>query len=59
MAQQPPYYDYLGPMMLWNLNFATIPKMTDDSREEAGFSLLNIDTQPRPAYLTLKNASKQ
>jgi polysaccharide biosynthesis protein PslG len=59
IAQQPPYYDYLGPMMLWNLNFGIIPKMIDDSREEAGFSLLDANWNPRPVYVLLKDAPKQ
>jgi polysaccharide biosynthesis protein PslG len=59
IAQQPPYYEYLGPMMLWNLNFGIIPRMIDDSREEAGFSLLDANWNPRPVYIALKNAAKQ
>ncbi len=59
LAQQPPYYDFLGPMMLWNLNFGIIPKMIDNSREEAGFSLLDANWTPRPVYVMLKNAPKQ
>jgi polysaccharide biosynthesis protein PslG len=59
MAQQPPYYDFLGPMMLWNLNFGIIPKMIDESREEAGFSLLDVDWNGRPVYRVIKNAPKE
>jgi hypothetical protein len=59
MAQQPPYYDFLGPMFLWNLNFGIVPEMIDDGREEAGFSLLDSGGNPRPVYLALKNAPKQ
>jgi len=59
MAQQPPYYDFLGPMMLWNLNFGIIPEMIDHSRQEAGFSLLDINWSPRPVYYAIKNAPKQ
>jgi hypothetical protein len=46
-------------MMLWNLNFATIPKLTDDGREEAGFSLLDQNYNPRPVYQALQAAPKQ
>ncbi len=59
MAQQPPYYDFLGPMILWNLNFGIIPKMIDNGREEAGFSLLDANWNPRPVYQMLKQAPKQ
>jgi hypothetical protein len=59
MAQQPPYYDYLGPMMLWNLNFGIIPNMINTSREEAGFSLLDVNWNPRPVYVKLRNAPKE
>jgi hypothetical protein len=58
LAQQPPYYDFLGPMMLWNLNFAAIPQMVVQGREEAGFSLLDQNGNPRPVYMALKNAVK-
>src|SRR5260221_47070 len=40
MVQQPPYYNFVGPMILWNLNFAVIPGLADSGNEEAGFSLL-------------------
>ena len=59
IAQQPPYYDFLGPMMLWNLNYGIIPQLIDDGREEAGFSLLDSSWTPRPVYFKLKNAPKQ
>ena len=58
MAEKPPYYDFLGPMMLWNLNFATLPTMVDTSREEADL-LLDQSVNPRPVYNTLKAAPKQ
>jgi hypothetical protein len=59
LAQQPPYYDYVGPMMLWNLNFATLFGFVDSSREEAGFSLLDQGWGPRPVYEAIQNAPKQ
>jgi hypothetical protein len=59
VAQQPPYYDFLGPMILWNLNFATLPNMVVDRREEVGFSLLDPSGNPRPAFLRIQNAPKQ
>ncbi len=59
IAQQPPYYDFLGPMMLWNLNYGIIPQLIDDGREEAGFSLLGSDWTPRPIYNRLRDAPKQ
>ncbi len=59
IAQHPPYADFLGPMMLWNLNFGMILGMTDGGREEAGFSLLDFKGTPRPAYLALRDAPKQ
>lgn len=58
MAQQQPYYEYLGPMMLWNLNFATLPTLVDNSREEAGFSLLDQAGNPRPVFEAVKGAAK-
>lgn len=59
MASQPPYSSFLGPLMLWNLNFGTIPQMIDSGRQEAGFSLLDFDGSPRPVYQALAAAPKQ
>jgi polysaccharide biosynthesis protein PslG len=58
LLQQPPYYDYLGPTMVWNLNFATLPDFVDSGREEAGFSLLDNAGRPRPVYSKLAGAAK-
>ncbi len=56
MAQE---RDYLGPMILWNLNFAMIPGYTDRSHPQTGYGLLDNRGQPRPAYHTLANAPKR
>lgn len=45
--------DSVGPLFLWNLNFA--PLLGQDF-SESGYSILNIDGLPRPAYLTLEDA---
>lgn len=58
MVQHPPYNTFLGPMMLWNLNFGSIPQMIDNGRQEAGFSLLDNNGSPRPAYEELAAAPK-
>ncbi len=58
LVQQPPFYDYMGPMILWNLNFATLLRMTDEGREEAGFSLLNQAGEPRPVFFKVALAKK-
>lgn len=58
LAQQPPYSDFVGPMVLWNLNFATVPGLIDNGREEPGFSLLDQSGQPRLVYWTLARAPK-
>jgi hypothetical protein len=59
MASRPPYSSFVGPMMLWNLNFGTIPQMIDTGRQEAGFSLLDFDGSPRPVFSELAAAPKQ
>jgi len=59
LAQSAPYNTYVGPMILWNLNFAMIPGMVDNSREEAGFSILNAKGEPRPVFHLLRAAAKQ
>jgi hypothetical protein len=45
-------------MILWNLNFATLLRMTDEGREEAGFSLLNQAGEPRPVFFKVALAKK-
>jgi polysaccharide biosynthesis protein PslG len=58
LVQQPPYYNFVGPMMLWNLNFAVVPGLIDSGGEEAGFSLLDSGWNARPAYNLLRGAPK-
>jgi len=58
LAQQPPYFDYLGPMILWNLNVATFQAFIDTNADGVGFSLLDNKGQPRAAFLAIKNAQK-
>ncbi len=59
LVQHPPYSDFVGPMMLWNLNFGTIPAMIDTGREEAGFSLLDYNGSARLVYQAVASAGKQ
>ena len=50
-------YPYVGPMMLWNLNFAMLPDAVAVGREEqAGYSLLRPDFTLRPVYTALQHA---
>ncbi|GAB4571075.1 MAG: cellulase family glycosylhydrolase [Anaerolineae bacterium] len=49
-------YDYVGVMILWNLNFATIEGATTRGEEQAGYSLLRPDLSRRPAYSLLHQA---
>jgi hypothetical protein len=48
-------YPWLGVLLLWNLNFATITKPDD---EKAPWGILNADYSPRPAYDALKALPK-
>ena len=59
LASRPPYASFVVPLMLWNLNFGTIPQMIDSGRQEAGFSLLDFDGSPRPVFAALAAAPKQ
>ncbi|NDJ76252.1 MAG: cellulase family glycosylhydrolase [Chloroflexi bacterium] len=49
---------YMGPMILWNLNFATIPGAVDQSDPKAGYGLLDSLWQPRPVYTMLQQTPK-
>jgi hypothetical protein len=53
LAQERPY---LGPMILWNLNFSTLTGAVDGSDPKAGYALLDSRWQPRPVYQELKQA---
>jgi len=44
-------WPWVGPMMLWNLNFAP---WLGPQFSESGYSLLRPDGTPRPAYLSLQ-----
>lgn len=62
LAQNGNYSSFMGPMFLWNLNFADLPGFVrddNDSRPEAGFSILNGDGFPRPLYDALQAAPKK
>lgn len=50
---------YLGPMFLWNLNFATIPGAVDRSDPQTAYGILDSAWQPRPVYGLLQQAPKQ
>jgi hypothetical protein len=56
LAQQ---RDYLGPMFLWNLNFATIPGAVDRSDPHTAYGILDSGWQPRPVYSLIQQAPKQ
>jgi hypothetical protein len=48
--------DWVGPMILWNLNIATI---WGKDRPESAYSLLRPDTSYRPAYVAIRIADPQ
>ncbi len=49
-------WPWVGPMMLWNLNFAP---WLGDAFSESGYSLLRPDGSPRPAYFALAALPKE
>ncbi len=48
-------WGWVGPMFVWNLNFAPVAGAGD---EKAAFSLLRCDWSPRPAYEMLRAMAK-
>jgi hypothetical protein len=48
-------WDFMGPMFLWNLNFASVPETNPDFM---GYSIFSDEHTPRPAYWLLMNAPK-
>ncbi len=62
IVQHGDYVNYMGPMFLWNLNFASLPGFVSadqDSRSESGFSVLDGDGFPRMLYNVLQATPKQ
>ncbi|CAG0963393.1 hypothetical protein ANRL4_00805 [Anaerolineae bacterium] len=62
LAQNGDLASFMGPMFLWNLNFASLTGYIPEnapSRSEAGFSILNSDWGTRPLYDYLQNSPKQ
>jgi len=55
LAQELPY---LGPMILWNLNFATLTGAVDQSDPQTGYGMLDSTWNPRPVYNRLRNIPK-
>lgn len=55
LAQSRPY---MGPMILWNLNFAAIGGAVDRGDPKAGYGLVDGAWQPRPVFQYLKQAPK-
>ncbi|MBN2303802.1 MAG: hypothetical protein JXQ72_04965 [Anaerolineae bacterium] len=50
---------YMGPMFLWNLNFATIPGAVDQGDPQTAYGLLDALWQPRPVYQLVQQIPKQ
>jgi len=49
----------MGPMMLWNLNFATLLNAVEQGDLKAGYGLLDGRWAPRPVYRLVQQAPKQ
>ena len=48
-------WGWVGPMFVWNLNFAPV---SGPANEKAGFGILRADWSPRPSYSALQAMSK-
>jgi len=62
LAQNGELAGFMGPMILWNLNFASLPgyvREGEPSLPEAGYSVLNSDWGTRPAFHYLSNAPRR
>lgn len=55
LAQQ---RSYMGPMILWNLNFATIPGEVDKGEPQTAYGMLDTLWQPRPVYKLVEQSPK-
>ena len=52
-------YPWMGPMMVFNLNFALPNVAADPTDERIGWSLLRRDGSKRPAYLAVKDYASE
>ncbi len=62
LAQSGDLAGFVGPMFLWNMNFATLPGYVNEDKPslpEAGFSVLDMDWNTRPVYNLLQAAPKK
>jgi hypothetical protein len=62
LAQTGDLASYMGPMMLWNLNYSVLEGYTNADRpslQEAGYSVIDSDTFPRAAYNLLQAVPKK
>ncbi len=62
LAQSGDLASFMGPMILWNLNFASLEGYINDgapSLPEAGFSVLNSDWAIRPIYIYLSQSARR
>jgi hypothetical protein len=48
-------WGWVGPMFLWNLNFAPVAGAAD---EKAAFGIVRCDWSPRPAFAALRDMAK-
>jgi len=48
-------WGWVGPMFVWNLNFAPVAGQAD---EKAAFGIVRADWSPRPAYAALRDMPK-
>jgi hypothetical protein len=48
-------WGWVGPMFVWNLNFAPV---SGPANEKAGFGILRADWSPRPSYSALQGMAK-
>jgi hypothetical protein len=58
LMQQPPLGDMIEVAFLWNLNFSLVGDPIAGQREDAGYSLLNVNAQPRLVYYYLESARR-
>lgn len=52
--------EYIGPMFLWNLNFAILPGMVENRDERAAYGLIvPLNVRERPLYWMLYDAIRE
>jgi hypothetical protein len=59
MVQHGPLSEHVEVTILWNLNFAMVPRAIDEQWEQAGYSMMDAGGHPRLVFYYLSTSRRQ